>query len=306
MTRLNCYAMGIAALILTTMPHVLNAQVLHIFSGADGQGPRGGLVRDSSGVFYGTTAGGGTEGQYPGGTVFKLTPPAAGSRTWVEQVIYQFPASANDGVGPVGSLLIGPGGVLYGATFGGQGSSIYGTIFQLAPPVGTSGSWTETILHAFHLQDGSLPQGDLIKDASGALYGTTGGGGTSIFGTVFKLAPPTTPRGQWTLQTLHNFGSGNDGSDPIGKLAMDASGNLYGVTQTGGGGSFYGTVFQLSPPAAGQSDWTQTILHSFNGSTDGGFPLAGLSIDARGVLYGTTPDGGSGTTCDLYCARFTR
>ena len=220
-------------------------------------------------------------------------------------MIYQFPASANDGAFPTGDLLAAPGGALYGTTTSGTGAALYvGTVFRLAPPASGTGLWTETILFTFNDSIGINPQGSLIADKSGALYGVCADGGTANRGTVFKLSPPVAGQTKWTLQTLHNFAATtNDGSTPGGKLAMDASGALYGVTgggNTGGGAPSYGEVYKLSP-VAGTGEWPETILYTFVNETQGIFPAGGVTLDASGALYGTASVGGAGTTCTLDC-----
>lgn len=135
--------------------------------------------------------------------------------------------------------------------------------------------------------DGESPNG-VIRDSAGNLYGTTIAGGQTIFGTVFKLSPS----GVKTI--LHNFTGGTDGGEPHGTLAMDAQGNLYGTTEYGGdlgvlcsGMQGCGVAFKISP--AGH----ETVIHSFTGEADGGQPLAGLTMDNDGNLYGTTAGGGN-------------
>jgi uncharacterized repeat protein (TIGR03803 family) len=136
---------------------------------------------------------------------------------------------------------------------------------------------TYNVLHSFNGSDGANPDGGLVTDASGNIYGTTLGGGSSGAGTVFKVDPS----GNQTVR--HSF-SGSDGASPIGDLIMDASGNLYGTT--GGGGSWgAGTVFKLDPSG------NETVLHSFG--FDGDASPNGLVMDSSGNLYGTTAEGGT-------------
>ncbi|MGH6850219.1 MAG: choice-of-anchor tandem repeat GloVer-containing protein [Methylocella sp.] len=144
-----------------------------------------------------------------------------------------------------------------------------GVVFKLSP------SGIFTVLHTFTGgSDGKLPEGALLADSSGNLYGATYGGGTSNRGTVFKL----TPGGTETV--LHTFTGGSDG------LIADSSGNLYGTTIFGGA-SNAGVVFKLSPTG------TETVLYSFTGGSDGAFPQAGLYADSNGNLFGTTNGGGA-------------
>jgi hypothetical protein len=131
-------------------------------------------------------------------------------------------------------------------------------------------------------------------DAHGALYGTTYSGSGGPSGTVFRLTP--TKGGHWTHTVLYAFAGFADGAFPQDEVVRDKNGNLYGITNYGGSGgpncfgSPCGTVFQLTPTPTGT--WTHTVLYSFNGGTDGGYPERTLTLDAAGNLYGTTGIGG--------------
>jgi uncharacterized repeat protein (TIGR03803 family) len=266
--------------------------------GFDGDTPVAGLIRDPHGVFYGTTAGGGGLGA---GTVFALTPPALPRAKWTEQVLYRFKGNPTDGATPQSSLLM-EGAKLYGTTVTG-GAGDFGTVFQLTPPTAGGTTWNEKLLYIFKGgADGAFPMAGL-KDASGALYGTTLGGGNSACGpngcgTVFKLSPPAAGGRLWTKTVLHRFRGGTDGFGPSAGLIGDTNRALYGTTSFGGTGcpDGCGTVFELTPPAAGRNMWTETVLYAFRGGRDGERPAAGLVADAKGVLYGTTELGGTG--CD--------
>jgi uncharacterized repeat protein (TIGR03803 family) len=258
--------------------------------GSDGATPEGGLIIGAHGVLYGSTLAGGRANS---GTVFALTPPAPGKTRWTEQVLYRLPSSA----------LLMEGVRLYGTIEGG-GSHGFGTVFALAPPAAGGTNWTETVLYSFKGgTDGAYPMGGLIMDAGGALYGTTFGGANRVVcggagcGTVFKLAPPAAGGKQWTETVLHRFGADGDGVAPFAGLIVGVSGDLYGTTRYGGTGCHFvgcGTVFELSPPAAGGNVWTETVLYRFRGGGDGVAPFAGLIADRHGVLYGTTMSGGPG------------
>lgn len=146
--------------------------------------------------------------------------------------------------------------------------------------------------------DGAGPQGELLMDKAGNLYGTTDGGGSGFasVGTVFELTP--SPDGIWSKTILYNFCSQqgcSDGSVPTAGLIADQAGNLYGTTSEGGSG-IGGVVFKLSPPSAPSGSWTETVLYTFgaNGSDDGGSPSSKLIFDVSGNLYGTTVEGGTG------------
>ena len=265
--------------------------VLYRFSGgSDGRVPYGRVVFDRAGNLYGTTNLGGVGICREGvgcGVVFKLTRSGSG---WVETVLYSF-RNLPDGAYPVSGLVFDQAGSLYGTTSGGGmrcslGSC--GTVFQLAP----SGSgWTETVLYSFTFgDDGAYPSGGLIFDNSGNLYGTTEVG-ISNDGTVFELTPSG---GQWTYTLLYSLMSEHGGvGGPLGTLAMDATGNLYGAANEGDGSCApgCGTVFKLTPSAGG---WGYSLIHEFMGGSDGGMPYDGLILDRNGNLYGTDSTAGAG------------
>jgi uncharacterized repeat protein (TIGR03803 family) len=194
-----------------------------------------------------------------------------------------------DGAEPMDGLIFDQAGNLYGTTLsGGLGK---GVVFELSQNAGT---WTETVLHEFGSQsnDGADPYDKLIFDTAGNLYGTTRNGGTHGAGVVFELSPAT--GGAWTETVIHNFGSiANDGTSPISGLSIDAAGNLYGTTFSGGtakncplSGKLYGcgTVFELSPATGG--NWTYSVIHNFSTVNDGYFPVAGVTPGPSGYLYG--------------------
>jgi uncharacterized repeat protein (TIGR03803 family) len=133
----------------------------------------------------------------------------------------------------------------------------------------------------------------MIMDKSGTLLGTTRFGGiydsgNLSGGTAFSLTPPRKAGGKWTEAILWSFGNGTDGNTLTAGLLMDPSGNLYGTTGGGGANGGAGTVFKLERPSKSGGSWTESILLSFNGSTDGTAPQAGLIMDAGGNLYGNT------------------
>jgi uncharacterized repeat protein (TIGR03803 family) len=226
--------------------------------------------------------------------VFELTPAGGGS--WTEKVLYSFGAYGTDGVVPYAGLIFDAAGNLYGTTYAGGTYYQYGTVFELTPAAG--GGWTEKVLHNFVANgtDGYYPWAGLAFDRFGNLYGTTSTGGTYEGGIVFELTPAGS--GGWTETVLHRFGNAMDGSGPLAGLIFDAAGNLYGTTS--GGGTYDGTVFELTP--AGGGSWTEKVLWSFGSGTDGFAPQVGLVFDAAGNLYGTTPWGGTngyGTVFEL-------
>jgi len=254
----------------------------------NGAYPEAGLILDSSGNLYGTTANGGANGD---GTVFEL---AKGSGAITTLASF----NGSNGVEPEAGLIMDSSGNLYGTTSGGfsifHGPGI-GTVFELA-----KGSSTITTLASFDGSDGLYPLAGLVMDGSGNLYGTTEYGGPAYNpsrnqlgdGTVFELAKGSS--GTFTFTTRASF-NGADGETPAGALIMDPNGNLYGTTEYGGIGyaatsvrqSGDGTVFEL---AKGSS--TITPVAFFNGP-NGEAPRAGLIMDRSGNLYGTTYDGGA-------------
>ncbi len=269
--------------------------ILHTFASTSGDGsePLAGLLMDGLGNLYGTTSEGGTgssECAFGCGTVFKIS--SAGT----ESVLYSFTDLNGDGGYPYGDLILDSEGNLYGTTAGG-GSSGNGTVFKL------SSSGVETVLYSFQGggSDGLAPQGGLVMDSSGNLYGTTYYGGTSNDGIVFELSSS----GKETI--LHVFsGTNGDGANPdgSGSLILDANGNLYGTTTAGGSSSCNcGIVFKLNI-----STGVETILHTFAGGADDGSTPTTLIADANGNLYSTTSSGGTddvGTVFKITLPNFT-
>ena len=238
-----------------------NERLLYVFNGYDGSGPEQDLTFDAQGNLYGTTVAGGETNM---GTVFKLTPGPNG--TWSETVLHTFQNNGKDGSTPKGGVIVDKAGNLYGTT-----SMPGGAVFELTP--GPDGTWSETVLHTFGQSlgvDGSFPNGDLIMDKAGNIYGTTnaGGGyrpGYGSGGTVFELARAS--NGPWSYATVFSFNNKGGGSYPNAGLAMDAAGNLYGTTigtnyDTGKEVGGDGIVFKLTRGSDGE--WTETVLHTFH------------------------------------------
>jgi uncharacterized repeat protein (TIGR03803 family) len=268
--------------------------VLHSFGGSDGSYPEASVVIGSGGVLYGTTTFGGSGPCSNGcGTVFSLTPPASPGGAWTEAVLYNFQGSgvSNPGVSP---LVIGSGGVLYGTA---------GTaVFSLTPAAPPGGAWTEAVLYNF--QSGSPLSGSplgVVIGSAGALYGATSDGGSGSCpggcGTVFSLTPPASPGGVWTETVVHSFAAAIDAAFPDAGVVIGNGGVLYGTGAYGGTGSCpggCGAVFSLAPPTSPGGAWTETVLYSFRGGSDGSGPTAGVVVGSGGVLYGTTAGTGSG------------
>jgi uncharacterized repeat protein (TIGR03803 family) len=257
--------------------------VLYSFTGgADGSSPRAGLLRDSAGNLYGTTAYGGNLSCQSGkgcGVVFKVTP--AGQET----VLYRFTGTGGDGYTPGGRLITDASGNLFGTTIYG-GSSNFGIVFKLDK------SGKETILHSFTNTggDGIHPYSGLVRDSSGNLYGTTISGGSGDTGIVFKLDAG----GNETI--LYSFGpvSSGDGATPESDMIRDSQGNFYGAAGNGGLSSCLGgcgVLYKID------STGHESILYAFTGAGDGYFPESVLVRDGAGNLYGTSTYGGDCFLC---------
>jgi uncharacterized repeat protein (TIGR03803 family) len=299
-----------------TIPKGGKEVVLHAFQGGkDGEFPKGQLIADAKGNFYGTTEGGGADGF---GTVFKLAPDGT------ETLLYAF-RGGNDGSAPMGGLTPPGKKLRYGTTYAGGSDCNCGTVFAL------SADNKETVLHAFQGdQDGAYPSGTLLIDNDGRIFGTTGEGGITN-GMIFRLSPKGVktvlyqfkggsdgrgPQGlamdskgslytttlfdgadgggtlvklysSGTFVVLHSFGTGTDGTEPYSAPVLDNAGNIYGTTWQGGSAvCSCGTAFKTTPKGK------ETIIHSFRGGHDGSSPMASLIVDASGNLYGTTTGGG--------------
>ncbi len=283
---------------LVKSPGTYTEQVLYSFtdSGGDGASPQAGLVMDSAGNLYGTTMEGGLSPNpncsdpYGCGTVFELSPISSG--TYTEQVLYRFTGSDGDGTSPWAGLTMDSAGNLYGTTMEGGLSPNpncsdphgCGTVFELSPT--SSGTYTETVLYSFRGSggDGAGPRADLVMDSAGNLYGTTTGGGSNEYGTVFELV--NSP-GTYTETVLHSFtNSGGDGAWPKAGLVMDSAGNLYGPTYPGGSNG-YGTVFELFN-SSGTYTSSLTVTASNQVMTYGG-TVPTLTYSSNVTTLDTTP-----------------
>jgi uncharacterized repeat protein (TIGR03803 family) len=205
-----------------------------------------------------------------------FVPAASASSPY--QLLLSF--NGSNGQNPAG-LLSDQAGNMYGTT---TVSNEGGVVYELSPQ--QSGSWKQTILYTF--ASGLVVNPGLVFDTAGNLYGT-GASSTDDYGEVFRLTPND---GSWTENTIYIFKNQVDGDGPYGRIIFDSEGNVYGTTISGGEHG-YGTVFELTPPAKGNGNWTEKVLHSF-GSTqhDGRSPWAGLTLDPQGNLYGTAAQGG--------------
>jgi uncharacterized repeat protein (TIGR03803 family) len=208
---------------------------------------------------------------------------------------------------PVSGLAMDANGSLYGTTLRGGGGTCSegcGVVFKLTK--NDQGGLTYSILHSFvgFASDGGDPFGAPIVDSAGNVYGTTTLGGTGDCGVVYRLSP--TAGGKYKETILHSFKKfstrNDDGCNPESYLVSDAAGNLYGTTNTGGGGvsntfcdNGCGSVFKLAPK--GDGTYAESVIHSFpgtKGNTDGRNPVGGLVFDSAGNLWGSTQGGGNG------------
>ncbi|MBV8978472.1 MAG: hypothetical protein JO261_04745 [Alphaproteobacteria bacterium] len=254
-------------------------QLIHRFGNLDGvDGEWSGVVFDSAGNMFGTTQSAHGFGSGVYGTVFEI------DSTGQETILHQFTPAPNGSV-PLQGLTFDSLGNLYGTTSKGGLACHCGTVFRIT----TAGDFT--LLHSFAPTEGALPWGGrLIIDHEGNLFGVTNQQGpnncaTGIgCGTIYKLDT------SGLLTVLYAFQGGNDGSQPQGSLLADGSGNLYGTTFYGGGGSACsfgcGTIYKLAP------DGTETVLYAFQDGSDGAFPEAGLVRDSAGNFYGVAFEGG--------------
>jgi uncharacterized repeat protein (TIGR03803 family) len=219
---------------------VWSETILNSFNGGTGgSGPQAGVILDSSGDVFGTTAGGGS---YGGGTAYELIK----SQGYRLKILHNF-GGFFDGANPYGGLISDAAGNLYGTTVNGGGYNNPehmqgGTVFELSP--GGGEAWNEVLIYEFcnhPICTDINPYDTLLMDSSGNLYGTTYGRGG--FGSVFQLTPAPTPPWTETVLSGLNF-NGNAGRAHSG-LVFDATGNLYGTSSAGGAHNF-GSVFEVT------------------------------------------------------------
>jgi hypothetical protein len=244
--------------------------IYNFTGGNDGSGPTP-LTMGEGGVLYGATGHGGA---YLAGTVFSLTPPASPGGSWTFSLLYTFPGGGNPEY-PVTGLLIGAGGVLYGAAQSPPGIM---EIYSLTPPASPGGQWTFAIIAGF-AGVADYPSGIAISPG-GVLFGEAAADQCS--GTVFALVPPAFPGGSWTEQTVRNWGC-NPYQAPVEGLAIGAGGVLYGTFL--GVETVPAKVFELAPPSTPGGAWTETVLYQFTGIEPG--LATEVAIGSGGVLYGT-------------------
>jgi uncharacterized repeat protein (TIGR03803 family) len=266
---------------------------LHTFTcGNDGGSPWAGVILDASGNLYGTTYGGGTSNN---GVAYEI------SNSGTFSVIHNFcTLSCADGASP-NSLAIDAAGDLYGTTsYGGNlnctdgNGSGCGTVFELS---GLYGRWREKVLHSFGYRDGITPIAGptlaTIKSATKmqhVIFGVTYLGSGDTGGNVFEMDKS---KSGYTFRVIHRF-TGAEGCCSTHALTIARS-SLYGTASLGGSGG--GTVFKLVQKG---KYWTDTVLYSFTGGSDGKYPISGVAADSSGNLYGEAQGGGS-TNCYSGC-----
>jgi uncharacterized repeat protein (TIGR03803 family) len=262
------------------------SSILWTFLGgiSDGCGSSTPLTLDSGGALYGGTSRG---GRHDNGVVFKLSPPAAGSHTWTESVLWNFENTEN-GTGPSGQLRVDSTGSLFGTSDGG-GPGHNGTVWQLVPPGSGQSNWSFSLLWGFAGNDGSGPEGGpLAADPSGALYGLCRAGGPykRDHGLVYKLTPPTAGGGAWTESPVWIFDSRKGFGSPAEGVVRAPNGHLIVTTSDGSG-----TVTELIPKPDG-TGWRASVLVRFPSPDQ--YPHTPPVMQPHGVLFGTTFFGGLG------------
>jgi uncharacterized repeat protein (TIGR03803 family) len=293
--------------------------ILYAFTGgSDGATPQGPLTMDSQGALYGTAYAGGTGCTKDSGcgTVFKLTPPSVQGQAWSFSVLYHFTGGAA-GQGPHNGVILDKQGNLYGsAPFDYDTRETYTSlIFKLTPPVG-GGKWTESVLYRFYPTSCYSADAPLAIDGAGALYGVYFVPDCNYTANeyVYQLKPSASDPKVWMKTVMYSFNADRpaQGYDLAAQffpapLTVDPSGNVYGTTAAGGTGGGSGTIFALKPKPGVPGKWNYTALLEFatdntnaNANATGALPNGGLALDANGVLYGTTYQGGSGGKGAVY------
>ncbi len=270
------------------------------FDGKNGGNPSSTITMDKSGHLFGTAPGNSRPG-----VAYELMPPASSSGKWTQRILQDF-----GHVLLYGLSLDAQSGVLYGATSN--------TIYSLTPSGGTNPAYQYAKIYRipYACQNvfapvtfaqgsvfGSTIAAHILSYVSGSTIKPPGAGCGKSFGTVFRLAPGAAGA-PWTLTILHSFHGPPDGEGPFGNLFVGDSGSVYGVTPDGGTGrcdgsvggeSGCGVIFSLAPPATGGGAWTEEILLSFNGKSQGSHPYAGfLQAYSNQIFTASAFSGGAG------------
>ena len=287
MKRKTIVGLSLIAFVALLYPAAIRAQtfsVIHAFEDSEGGAPYAGVTLND-GILYGTFYGNPFSG---GGGVYQVTRQGD---IWVTTPIYFF--AGKDGWEAAANVAFSPDGHLYSTTWQG-GANNDGTVFRLVPSssfckIAKCFPWKQDALHSFQNSvDGRYPLfGNIVFDPTGNIYGTNIGGGPSDGGLVYQLQPAGD---NWTSSVLYSFKGNPDGRVPYGGVVRDNSGNLFGTTAFGGSGE-WGTIYKLTYIVG--VGWKETVIYTFQNTTDGQAPVASLVLDASGNLYGSTTKGGS-------------
>jgi len=279
-------------------------ETIYNFSGStiSGSTPLGTLYMDAHGNLYGTTSAGQPYGpagyeRWSYGTAFELLHRSVFGAPWKAKLLNYFayrPVATNGSFVSDGTNLYATGSGGSGVAYGTCNFNGCGTVVKLSPPAAGKSEWAPHVVRDFgaSLGDGVNPAINLVM-ANGVMYGTTIQGGKNGFGRIFELVENN---GGWTGYTLHDLAF-DEGQAPLGRLALDAAGNIYGTAYVGGIANCQfgcGSIFRLSPPAVAGGPWIETTLYKFTGNADGGNPQGGVILDSAGNLYGTASTGGTG------------
>jgi hypothetical protein len=337
---------SVACILLLTLAFTASAlaagpknKIIYNFTGGlDGSEPFSGLTPGANGILYGTTENDGSLACMEGGScgvVYSLTPPQSGG-SWTQSVLWDF-SNSDTASSPPGGVVFDRQGNLYGAGLD--------TVYQLVPGQG-GGSWTFNSIYSsnsgfvdtptvdaagnvyvastdvFELSptSGGLFTAKTISteggiatfamDKSGSLYGEGPGGliqcgslGTTSCGVVYKLSPQSD--GTWTYSIIYEFTSAGTGANPANGLTIDAKGHLFGTAPITNSiciaAATCSVAFELSPPAVQGGKWTKTVLHTFEGGSDGSLLYGALAVDSKENVYGTSSQGGSGFCSNVGC-----
>lgn len=271
-------ASALGALIAPSAAGASNFEIIHDFTGGkDGGIPGYTLAADDTGHFFGTASSGGSGA----GVVFELSKKKS---AWEVKPLYDF--SDTDGQPGWGVTLSG-GAIYTNAHYASVLGGPCGSALQLSPKAGAArAKETETLMHTYVKSQDGCPTGNLTVDPSGNVFGVTQDGGANGWGSIVEFVPSDSG---WTENILYSFTGGGDGGAPYSELVRDNNGNFYG-TASACASNCAGTAFELSPSDSG---WTYHVLHIFKGGKDGGQPVAALTFDAEGNLYGATSGWGS-------------
>ena len=272
-------ALTFAAAIALCVPALASDfSVIHDFTGgADGGVPGYTLTPDGKGNFLGNA----NQGGAGYGVVFRLQPRKKG---WTVKPLYDF--TDQDGQ-PGWGVTLRKGSLYTNASYSEVMGGPCGSALKLDPAKAPSARLlTSTLLHTYVKSADGCPTGNLTVDKQGDIFGVTQDGGAHGWGSVFELSYSGSA---WTQTILYSFTGGEDGGAPYSELIEDAAGNLYGTASACQSGC-QGTAFELSPSKSG---WTYKVLHAFTGGDDGGQPVAALTFDKAGNLFGATTSFGT-------------